>query len=350
MKNSLNKSLLKQLLNTVVPSGYEQDIVRLWTSKAKEFTKDVYVDSMGSAHAVINSKAKRKIIIAGHCDEIGLIVKSITDKGFLKIGTIGGWDPQVVVGQHVLIKTAKGIQRGVVGKQPIHNIIDIKAASKIKDLFVDIGAPDKQSAEAIVQIGDAMVLDHDYVELQNNNFASRGCDDKVGAFIALEVLRELSKEKLAVAVEFIASVQEEVGTRGIQPAAYLADADIAIAVDVSPTNDYPNAGADNELKLGKGAVIGRGPHVNAKLFELLKSTAESNSIPYQIEASGRPYGTDTEPLQRVRKGTASALLSIPCRYIHSPSETCNFDDIQAIIKLLVQTISKITTKTDFNFI
>lgn len=345
-----NKEFLKKLLGTVVPSGCEQDIVKTWVEEAKKITKNVYVDPVGSAHAIINPNAKRKIVVVGHCDEIGLIIRTISDDGFLRVGAIGGWDAQVVIGQRVMIKTRKGLVFGVVGKKPIHKIEDTKPASKLKDLFIDIGATSKKDAEKMVEIGDSMVLYQGYIELQNNTFSCRGCDDKVGAFIALEVLRKLSKQKLSVAVEAIASVQEEVGVRGIKTAAYLAQADVGFAVDVIPTNDTPDSVPDAEVILGNGGVIARGPHINTKLFELLKKTAKTKNIDYQVEASGRPFGTDVEPLQLSRGGVVSALVSIPCRYLHSPSEMCSFEDVQSTINLLVETINKITPKTDFSFI
>lgn len=346
----LDKVFLKKLMDTVVPSGYEQEIVKLWVNEAKKITKDVYVDSVGSAHAIINPNAPFKIIVAGHCDEIGLVIKSISDKGFLRVGNIGGWDAQVVVGQHVIINTKKGKIRGVIGKKPIHLIEDVKAASKLKDLYVDIGATDRKDAETMVEIGDVMVMDQGYLELANNRFACRACDNKVGTFVALEVLKGLAGKKLPVCVEAIASTQEEIGCRGITAAAYLANANVGFIIDTTYTDDTPDSSPNYDLKIGKGVAIGRGPHVNAKLFELLKETAKAKKIAYQIEASGNAYGTDTDRFQLSRGGAVSSLISIPCRYLHSPSETCSFDDIQASIDLLVETISKITSKTDFSFI
>ena len=346
----LDKNFLKNLLDTVVPSGYEQEIVKLWIDKAKEITSNVYVDSVGSAHAVINPDAPYKIVVTGHCDEIGLVVGSISDKGFLRVGNIGGWDPQVIVGQHVIINTKHGKLRGVIGKKPIHRIEDRKVASKIKELYVDIGAKDKKDAEKMIEIGDVMVLDQGFTELANNCFACRACDNKVGTFVALEVLKELADKKLPVCVEAIAATQEEIGSRGAIAAAYLSNANICFVVDTAPTDDTPDETKDVDLSIRSGVAIGRGPHVNSKLFELLKETAETNKISYQIEAAGNAFGTDTQWFQLSRGGMISSLLSVPCRYLHSPSETCSFDDIQATIDLLVKTISKIDQYTDFSFI
>lgn len=346
----LDKVFLKKLMDTVVPSGYEQEIVKLWIDNAKKITPNVYVDSVGSAHAIINPDAPYKIVVTGHCDEIGLVVKCITDKGFLRVGNIGGWDAQVIVGQHVIIKTKHGKLHGVIGKKPIHRIDDPKSASKIKDLYVDIGAKDKKDAEKMVEVGDVMVLDQGFTELANNCFACRACDNKVGTFVALEVLKELANKKLPICIEAIAATQEEIGSRGAIAAAYLSNANVCFVVDTAPTDDTPDETQNIDLKIRSGVAIGRGPHVNSKLFELLKNTAKANKIPYQIEASGNAFGTDTECFQLTRGGMISSLLSVPCRYLHSPSETCSFDDIQSTIDLLVKTISQINKKTDFSFI
>jgi len=346
---SLNKTLLQNLLQTISPSGNEEDMISIWFRETKPFADEVYTDNMGSAHAVLNSNSSRKVIISAHCDEIGFIVKSISSNGFLTIGTIGGWDPQVAVGQHVCINTKNGKVFGVIGKKPIHQQEDKKSASKIKELFVDIGTKSKTEAEKIVSIGDVMVIDHGFIELQNDMFSCRGCDDKVGVFIILETLRRLASEKLNVAVEGIATVQEEVGTRGIQPAVYATNADIGFVVDVTFANDHPNSEKDTDIALGKGAVITKGPHINKKLVSLVENTAQINKIPHQIAAIGQPYGTDTEPLQRVKTGIISSLISIPCRYMHSPSETCNYNDVQSIIDLLTETIKQITPDMSFKF-
>ena len=346
----LDKVFLKKLMGTVSPSGYEQEIVKLWVEQAKKITSNIYVDSVGSAHAIINPDAPYKIVVTGHCDEIGLVVRSISDKGFLRVANIGGWDAQVIVGQHVIIKTKHGNLHGVIGKRPIHRIEDTKIASKIKELYVDIGAKDKKDAEKMVEVGDVMVLDQGFIELTNDCFACRACDNKVGTFVALEVLKELANKKLPVCVEAIAATQEEIGSRGAIAAAYLSNADVCFVVDTAPTDDVPDETKNIDLKIHSGVAIGRGPHVNGKLFELLKKTAQTNKIPYQIEASGNAFGTDTERFQLARGGMISSLLSVPCRYLHSPSETCSFDDIQSTIDLLVKTISKIDEKTDFSFI
>lgn len=350
MNYNINKKLLREILESITPSGNEESLVKLWMRELKDVANVLYADAIGSAHAILNNTAQRKVVINAHCDEIGFIIKSISDEGFLKIAPLGGWDAQVAVGQRVKILSDNGIVFGVIGKKPLHQIEDFKVATKTKELFVDIGAKNKTDAARMVSIGDSMVLDQGFVELCNGLFSSRGCDDKVGFFIILEVLKELAKEHLDVAVEGIASVQEEVGTRGVQSAAYLANADIAFVVDINFANDHPCAEKDTDIRLGRGPILERGPHVNKKLFRLLRSTAELNEIQYQLNATGRAFGTDTEVLQKSRGGLASALVSIPCRYAHSPSETCSYKDIEAIINLLIASIKAINNDTDVNFI
>ena len=351
----MNKSFLKKLMATISPSGYEEEVAHVWLAEAKKITKDVWCDAMGSSHAVINPKAKRKIVLMGHYDEIGLIINSIDKDGFIRIDSVGGWDSQVLVGQRVVIRGggAKKNVYGVIGKTPIHLLgpDERNKATKIKDLFVDIGARSKKEAEKLVAIGDAMVLNQEFLDLENDNFTSRACDDKVGAFIVLEVLKELAKRKLDVCVEAVATSQEEVGTRGAIAAAYASNAEIGIAVDVTFAFDFPGADTKmGDIKIGGGAVLTRGCNVHPKLFSLLKNTAMDKKISYQTVAAGSPTGTDGRSIQVSRNGIITAVVSIPNRYMHSPSEVCNYKDVQAIIDLLVETISGITPKTDFDFI
>ncbi|MDR0967850.1 MAG: M20/M25/M40 family metallo-hydrolase [Rickettsiales bacterium] len=351
----MNKKFLKELCETISPSGSEQQAAKCWMSEAKKITDDVWCDVMGSSHAVINKDAKIKVVLMGHYDELGFIIQNIDSEGFLTISGLGGWDTRIFMGQHVkIIGTDNKIIYGVVGQNAIHlmDMPERDKTPKFRDLFIDIGAKNKEDAEKLVSVGDIGVVDHKFTELQNNNFASRGLDDKTGAFVVLEVLRALSKQKINVCVEAVATAQEEVGAFGARVSAYASDAQIGIAVDVTHSSDYPTSKMKSraDIKLGGGAVITRGLPTHPKLFALLKKTAQEKNITHQFAASNSPFGTDAGQIAPSKSGVITALISTPNRYMHSPSEVCNWNDLQAEIDLIVETIAGIDEKTDFSFV
>jgi len=343
---------LKKLMETISPSGYEEDVSRLWREEALLFSGSVKTDSIGNSIANLsNYKTLRPLVImlAGHIDEIGLMVTYIDDDGFIYFSGIGGWDPQILPGQHVWIKTKKGIVNGVIGKNPIHLIEaeERKKAVEIKDLWIDIGAKNKKEASSLVEIGDSAVIQRSFQKLMNNMVACRGFDDKIGAFIVLEALRILSTMELQNMVYAVATTQEEVGLRGAKASAHGIGPDIGIAVDVGFSTDTPATESKKkilgEAKMGKGPIIARGVNISPWLFGLFVETAKEEKIPYQIQADARPTGTDANVIQMTRAGVATGLISIPNRYMHSPCEIVHLGDVENTIKLIAKTVAKIST-------
>lgn len=351
--NKQREEFLKSIVNAISPSGYEEEAVSIWRKKARGYTDNVKGDLHGNSIAVINEGKRPKVMLAGHIDEIGLQITHIDEQGFLHFAPIGGWDPQIVQGQRVVIKGKKGIVKGVVGKKPIHLLKgpEREKVVNIDQMHIDIGVSSKKEAEDLVDIGAPAVIDSYYDRLQGQTALARGFDNRVGAFIVLETLGELSKDadKLNASVYAVATVQEEVGLRGAKTSAFGIDPDIGIAVDVTFATDYPgmNKNKFGDIKLGAGPVIARGPNINPKVFELLVKTAEEEKIPYQIEAIPYGTGTDANAIQLTRSGVATGLVSVPNRYMHSPCELVNLDDIENIIKLLAGFIRRVKNIEDF---
>lgn len=351
MKNK-SKAFLKDLICAVGPSGYEDETAAVWQKEAKTFADSVTCDLHGSSHAIVNKGGSPRIMFAGHYDEIGFLISHIDEQGFLWIAPVGGWDPQIPQGQRVKIRGKKGHVPGVIGKSPIH-LLGQEARSKvtqIKELWVDIGARNKGAAEKLVSIGDPLVLGYDYQPLQGDYVAGRGFDNRSGAFVVLEAARLLAKMQPKAEIHAVATSQEEIGLRGAKTAAYSVDPKVGIAVDVTFATDYPGMGEatkqEGSIQLGKGPVVTRGPNVNPKLFDLIIRTAKQNKIPYQVTAEPRGTGTDANAIQLNKAGVASALVSIPNRYMHSPCEMVHLDDLEAAAKLLAHVAARITSRTD----
>ncbi len=343
---------LKNLLAESSPSGYETDIAKVWRNYVKNFADKVNGDFHGNSYGIINEKKETSIIMTGHIDEIGLMVKSITSDGFLRISPVGGVDAHVIAGQRVNVHTKNGKIYGVLGRKPIHLLTpeERKKVSEFKEMWIDIGAKDKKEAEKLVAIGDIATIDVGFKKIRKDLYVARGFDDRIGAFtvaMALKILKENNFKKHRVTS--VGTVQEEIGLRGAITGTYNVHPHIGFAVDVTFSSDVPGIGKElfGDIKLGKGPVIFRGPNINPKLFELLVKTAKSNKIPYQIAAAARGTGTDANAIQLTRGGVATALVSIPNRYMHTPVEVVSMKDVDNTALLLAKTIMNIKKKEDF---
>jgi len=344
---------LKNLINSMSPSGFEQEAADIWRDYTAQFADEVRRDLHGNTIAVVNKGGAPRVMLAGHIDEIGYMVKYIDDDGFIYFAPIGGVDPQIAQGQRVIIKGKKGKILGVIGKKPIHLFTpeDRNKVVKFEDMFIDIGAKSKEGAEEYVSVGDPIVNAPGFDELLGDIIVGRGFDDRVGAFVVAEALRLLSEDKPQAEVYSVATVQEEIGLRGARTSAFGIDPKIGIAVDVTFAMDTPKLKGQKELvgdiKIGGGPVIARGPNINHKLFELFVKTAEEEGIPYQIEGIPRGTGTDANVIQLTRAGVAAGLISIPNRYMHTPCEIVSKKDLENAARLIAATVRKITEDTDF---
>jgi len=303
--------------------------------------------------AVIHPGGSPRIMLSGHADEIGFLITHIDDDGFLWIEPIGGWDSQIAQGQQVVIRGKKGRVPGVLGKCPIH-LLKPEArekVTKLEEVWADIGVRSRKDAEKLVSIGDPLVLAYDMVRLEEGRVAGRGFDNRAGAFVVLEAARRLAADNPRAEIHAVASVQEEIGLRGARTAAFGIDPQIGIAVDVTFATDYPTmteaVKREGKIRVGAGAVLTRGPNIHPKLFDLLLETARKQKIKHQIAADARPTGTDANAIQVSRSGVATALVSIPNRYMHSPCELVSLDDMEACANLIAAAVLRIGPNMDW---
>ena len=342
----------RKFMGTICPTGYEEEAATVWCEEAGKFADRTWIDVHGNSYAVVNEGGSPRIMLAGHADEIGLQICYVDKEGYLFFSGLGGWDPQILPGQRVRIRTDSGIVIGVVGRKPIHLLDpeERKKVVKLDDLWIDIGAKDKEEALKLVAIGDAGVLDYDFIELRNGLVVGRGLDDRSGAFTILEAARIAKDLNPKAAIYAVATVQEEIGCRGATTAAFSIDPQVGIAVDVGFATDTPSLASAKkqigEADMGKGPIVGRGPNISPKLFRLFQAAADANKIPYQTQAYPRPTGTDARAIQITRGGVAAGLVSLPSRYMHSPSEIVHLDDIENAARLIAHTIANIDGDTD----
>ena len=342
---------LKNLLSTPGPSGYEGAAAEVWRVEAGEFA-EVRGDRMGNSFATLNGGGTPRIMLAGHIDEIGLMITHVEEGGLLRFQGVGGWDPQVLVGQRVLVQTDNGEVPGVIGKKAIHvmEADERKKVSEIKSLWIDIGAKDGEEAKEKVRVGDVTVVDQDVLELPNGRVASRSLDNRMGAFVVLEALRLLSEEEnLAAEVVAVASVQEEIGLYGARGAAFGLDPDAAIAVDVTHATDTPGIPKNEhgDHSLGSGPVITRAANLSPVVTDGLIEIAESEGIAYTLEADSRSTSTDADAIQFTRAGIATGLVSAPNRYMHSPNEIVALEDLENCARLIAAYVKGLKKDMDF---
>ncbi|HJN16991.1 MAG TPA: M42 family metallopeptidase [Armatimonadota bacterium] len=342
---------LKELLRAPSPSGYEQPAMDVVRDYVADFADEVKTDVHGNVIAAINPEGSPRVMLAGHCDQIGMIVKWINDDGYIYFASIGGIDAAVLSGLRVLVHTDSGPISGVVGRTAIHLLSAEQRgkASSIDKFWIDIGAKNKKAVEKLVTIGDAVTFDVPVTDLQQDLIASPGVDDKIGGHICMEALRLLSKDKPSCAVFAVATVQEEIGMRGATTSTYSVNPDIGIAVDVSHTTDYPGSDKKRvgDVKLGGGPVLDRGANINPALWQMLRDSAKAAKIPVQLVAAPSGTGTDANAMQLSRGGTATALIGVPNRYMHTPSEVISLKDAEQAAKLIAATVRSIDEKTDF---
>ena len=344
-------AFLKNLLLSPSPSGFEQpvqDVVRAW---AKPLADEVRTDRHGNVLAVLHPQGQPRIMLAGHCDQIALMVQHIDDNGFLYIQPIGGWDMQILLGQNLTVWTREGPVAAVVARRAPH-LMTTEERNKVPqftDIWIDIGAKDKKEAEELVTHGDPVTFALGFRELRNGYAAAPGMDDKVGLWVVMEALRLLKGRPLQAAVYCVSTVQEEIGLRGATTSAYGIHPQVGIAVDVCHATDTP--GNDKKLigdtRLGAGPVVSRGPNINPRVFARLQEAAQGREIPVQVRGVPRATGTDANAMQLSRDGVAAGLIGIPNRYMHSPVEVVCLEDLQRAAQLLAEFCAAVTAQMDW---
>lgn len=343
-----SQHFLFELLNTPSPSGREEEIQKKWLTYVEPFAEDLNTDAAGNAIATINNEAKQQIVLAGHCDEIGFLVKSIDSNGYISVEKLGGISHKPALGMKVEILGKKGPISGVIGVNAEHHG-GAKDSFSFSDLFIDCGATSKEEMEEYVSIGDVAVYKRTPEKLLNDQIAGRGLDNRTGAFIVAEVLRKLSRKNISVGVSAVSTVNEETNLGGAYFAGASLEPSLAIAIDVTFATDYPSANKDKqaEVKLGGGPVLAKGAPINRKANELLEQVAKEEGIPLQYELTPRTTGTDADQLRKTGKGVPVALVSLPLRYMHSPVETAHLKDMEQIIHLLTAFLTRLDGTEDW---
>lgn len=330
---------LVDLLNARSPTGHEYEAQAVVDNYVEPKVDHYRRDTMGNRFATVNPEGDPRVLFAGHIDELGLIITYINDQGFVYFDTLGGHDKTMISGRRVSILTKEGEIKGVTGKRAIHlmSAEDRKKVPETHEVWIDIGVSSREEAEKLVRIGDPAIYDQSFELIRGSVGVARAFDDKAGAYAVLEAVRRLTKGKLNARVTAAATTQEEIGTRGAITAAYSENPDFAVAVDVGHATDSPDCDLRKygSTKQGGGPIVCRGPNINPIIFERIIDCAEKNKIPYQLEADPRPTGTDARAIQVAQAGIATGLLSIPLRYMHTPSEMVDLDDIEHTVQLLV---------------
>ncbi len=339
---------LRELLTTAGPSGFEQAVQELFRARTRPCADRVETDVHGNAWAVLNPDAPFRVMLAGHADEIGLMVMAIRDDGLLHVGSIGMFTNRFAPGTPVRILTARGLLDGVIG-MPMRSEGEEEKAPRVDQLWVDIGAVNGEEAARHVQPGDPMVMAPTCRTLLNDRWATCAADDRTGVFICAEVIRRLAENRPKVGVWSVSTSQEEVGSRGARSAAFGIDPAVCLVFDVTHVSDYPTAEVAKlgDVRLGRGPVLVRGANANPVLNRLMEEVAADAGIPYQISPVPTVTYTDANPIQMHRAGVATALIKVPLRYMHSASEIFSLDDVEHAIALATATIQRLTGEESF---
>ncbi|WP_339228619.1 M20/M25/M40 family metallo-hydrolase [Oceanobacillus sp. FSL K6-2867] len=345
----INQQFLMELLNTPSPSSMEMEIQKKWINYVKDFADEILTDNAGNAIGVLNPDAPFKILLAGHCDEIALVVNRIDENGYLHFDKMGGINPKAAVGMRVTVLGYKGNVTGVIGVNAQHHG-GLKNDFELSDLFIDCGYKSKEEAAKSVQIGDLCVYKTEPEILMDRYIAGRGLDNRTGAFIVAEVMRQLSEKNINVGVYAASTVNEETNMGGAYFAAAGIEPTMAIACDVTFATDYPgvNKNKHGDVTLGGGPVFAKGAPINIKINRLLEKTAKKLNMDVQYELTPRMTGTDADKMRLTGKGVPISLVSLPLRYMHSPVETASIQDIEQEIELIVTMIADMTGEESLN--
>ena len=347
--NDTEKDFLKALLQAPGTSGFETQPADVYAKQAESYGASVTRDAYGNVYASFGAGQKPTVMLAGHLDEIGLIVTYIDKEGFLYFKGVGGWDSQQLVGQRVRVVGYRGELVGVIGKKPIHlmEADDRKKVSSIDSLWIDIGAKSGDEAKAHVRAGDFAVIEQPFLELLNGRIVSKAIDNRLGAYIVLEAARRAAESGAEVVA--VGTVQEEIGGIGAYIASHRLEPDVAIAVDVTHATDVPSVDVkqEGEKPFGSGPELAIGSYAHREVTSRLIETAEAEGIPYSIGVAPAHTYTDADDIAKNRGGVPTAIVSIPNRYMHSPNEMVDPEDIENVIRLIAAFIGGLDGKVTF---
>lgn len=358
-KNIITKKsmdFMEKYLNNASPTGFESAGQKMWLDYIKPYVDDYWVDTYGTAVAIINPEAKYKVVIEAHADEIAWFVNYITAEGFIYLIRNGGSDHQIAPSKRVNIHTDKGLVKAVFGWPAIHTRSGGKEeAPTLKNIFLDCGCKTKAEVEELgVHVGCVVTFEDEFMVLNKDNFVGRALDNRMGGFMIAEVARLLKEEKvkLPFGLYITNSVQEEIGLRGAQMIAERIQPDVALVTDVTHDTQTPmiNKIVEGDVACGKGPVLTYGPAVQNNLLKLVIDAANAEKIPFQRAAASRSTGTDTDAFAYSNKGVASALISLPLRYMHTTVETVHRDDVENVIRLILASLKSLESGQDFRYL
>lgn len=346
-----SREFLYRLLATPGVSGDEQRVQAVVREYAAGFCDSVEFDLHGNLILAINPQSAFRVMLAGHADQIGMLISQIDDNGFLNFQTVGGWDPQQLIGQRVQVWTDNGGVAGVISRKPIHLLEESERNTVVKftDMWIDIGATNQEQSRQLVRVGDPVTLQMGHQELRGGAITAVALDNRVGVWTVVEALRRAKTQGAKVGVFAVSTVAEEIGLRGATTSAERIRPHVGIAVDVTHATDCPTIDRRQlgQVALGKGPVIFRGPNMNPEVARRLRETAESSGLKHQIAALGRAAPNDSNAIQISGHGVATGLVAIPNRYMHSAVEVCHWDDLEAAAQLLGDFCSKVQQTDSF---
>jgi putative aminopeptidase FrvX len=352
-----SKKFLEKYLNNPSPTGFESKGQQIWLDYIKPYIDDYITDTYGSVVGVINPEAKYKVVIEAHADEISWYVNYISSEGYIYVIRNGGSDHQIAPSMRVNLHGKKGIVKGVFGWPAIHvrSSGQKEQTPSLKNIFVDVGAENKEEVEELgINVGTVITFEDELMTLNKKFFTGRALDNRIGGFMIAEVARKISqmKKKPAFGIYVVNAVQEEIGLRGAQMIANKIKPDLAIITDVCHDTQSPmyNKKEQGDYTCGKGPVLTYAPAVHNNVLEMLFKTADKNKIPYQLSASSRITGTDTDAFAYSNEGVASALISLPLKYMHTTVETVHKDDIENVIDLMYEFLIQLKPGHDFRYI
>ena len=352
MPDAKNLKFFRDLVNAPSPSGFEAPAQKVVREYLKPYADEIKSDRNGNLIAFKKGSGKLKVMVVGHADEIGLIVNHVDSSGYLYVKSLGGFDVNLLPGLRLDIYHEGKVVRGIIGKKPIHMMRGDGDASKLKmeDLWIDIGAKDKEDALKRVSIGDVITYHSQFEHLSEDLVVTKATDNKAGGDVAAAVMQERAKTKLVATYYVVSSVGEETTMRGARTSAYQISPDIAIAGDVTFTSDIP--GADNrvygDVSLGKGPTISIGAALHPEIKDRLIAAAKKHKIDYQLEIAPGYTGTDADAIHGLNAGAATAVIGIPNRYMHSPNEVISLKDLDSAVKLVSAFILALDDKIDLD--
>lgn len=350
-----SKNFFYQYLNNAAPTGFEIEGQKIWLDYIKPYVDAYEVDTYGSAYGVINPKAKYKVVIEAHADEISWFVNYITEKGYLYVVRNGGSDHQIAPSMRVNLHTKKGQVKGIFGWPAIHVRKEKEDAPKLKNICIDVGAETKEEVEKMgIHVGTVATFEDELIELNKKYMVGRALDNRAGGFMIAEVTRRLSEKKIKLpfGLYIVNSVQEEIGLRGAEMIAHRIKPDLAIVTDVTHDTQSPmyDKIASGDMTAGKGPAVTYGPAVQNNVRDMILDTAKKHKIPIQKMVASRTTGTDTDAFAYSNAGVASALISLPLKYMHTTVEMVHKEDIENVINLIFETVKQVKGGQDFRYL